>query len=154
MLDRVYAQKEAIASYGVDHELPHLTYPLMSNVIKVLKPFEEITRVFSSDKEIASSIIPTISTLKLYLGKKGNDFGVGTLKDSLLISINERFTSGSKGNICLESSFLQIATFLDPRYKDKFIKNKESLETVISEIINELISLEVVESDAGMYNFL
>ena len=111
MLDRVYEQKEAIASYGVDHELPHLTYPLMSNVIKVLKPFEEITRVFSSDKEIASSIIPTISTLKLYLGKKGNDFGVGTLKDSLLTSINERFTSGSKGNICLDSS-LKYSTYV------------------------------------------
>lgn len=47
------------------------------------------------------------------------------------------------GNINLEEKFLQIATFLDPRFKDKFLKNKTQVN---DDIIDELVQNDEAES--------
>lgn len=85
MLERVYEQRQAISAYSLDHDLPILSgpsYTLMANVIRAIKPFEEVTLLSSQEKEIASCILPTVSTLKSYLSKQQKDAGVQTLKQA------------------------------------------------------------------------
>ena len=143
MLERVFEQRVAISAYSVDGNIPVISsygYNLIENVIRVLKPFEEFTTLCSSDKEIASSIIPAVSTLKIYLGKQNKDAGVQTLKSELEMSLNRRF-GGSVNNIDLNSFELKTATFLDPRYKEKFFSEAAKQE-IIKGCISKLIALE------------
>ena len=49
MLDRLYEQRQAITSYGVENDIPILSsgqYGIIANILCVLKPFEELTKVF------------------------------------------------------------------------------------------------------------
>ena len=47
----------------------------------------------SSSEAIISELIPTVSTLKRYLDKKGNQFfGNGTMKDDLKNNLTTRFS--------------------------------------------------------------
>jgi hypothetical protein len=67
MLERIYEQKQAIAAYSLDHDLPLLngpSYTLIGNVIRAIKPFEELTKLCSQERETASCIVPTVSTLR------------------------------------------------------------------------------------------
>ena len=42
------------------------------------------------------------------------------------------------GNLDVDDKCLKIATFLDPRFKEKFLKDKEQvMETIISELIDD-----------------
>ena len=150
MLERVYEQRQALTSYGADHNIPvmnNYTYTLMSNVIRVLQPFEELTKMASSDKESVSSIIPSVETMKSYLKKSGKDHGIQTLKNSLLEAVEKRFSDG--GNIPLTHPSLEKATYLDPRYKLKFLSPSTG-EKVRKDLIEELLDGESqVEEEAN-----
>lgn len=141
MLERILEQKQALNTYAMEHDIPVLngySYTLISNVIRLLKPFEEITNMCSSDKELMSTVIPTVATLKAYLSKEDKDAGVKTMKLELKNSLISRFGAG--GNMNLQDSNLQIATFLDPRYKDKFIGAEK--DSVMKKMVQELIDIE------------
>ena len=64
------------------------------------------------------------------------DLGVKTMKLDLKSSLIARFST--TGNIDLKNSNLQIATFLDPRYKAKFLSPLDK-EDIIKTMVKELL---------------
>ena len=128
--------------YATKYDLVTLTcqqYNTVSGVIRLLKPFDELTVLCSSDTETASSIIPNVKTTMKYLAQlseSDKDIGVRTMKNALLDSVKKRFpdTESSAGNINLADNNLVYATFLDPRYKCLFTE-----ENKVSDLINALV---------------
>lgn len=73
MAERLLEQKRSISLYVTDHHtLFNLTlqqWCLMEQCIKLLKPFEEITKITSSGISCISEVIPHVAALKKYLDK-------------------------------------------------------------------------------------
>jgi len=64
MLSRLYEQRQAISTYAVDNEISTLTstqWSLVGNIVYVLKPFEEVTKLASADKEYKYKLRDTSS---------------------------------------------------------------------------------------------
>jgi len=76
MLSRFYEQRQAISTYAVDNEISTLTstqWSLVGNIVYVLKPFEEITKLASADKECISYVTPAVTILMTYLSKRNQE---------------------------------------------------------------------------------
>jgi hypothetical protein len=76
-----------------------------------------------------------------------DDNGVGTIKQEILDSLDERF-----GNI-EESPLLLVATLMDPRYKDKMFSSNEVCQKAKDEVLkiyceNESLNTEVQNPEA------
>lgn len=118
MLERLLEQKKAVSLYSTEHGINNLRseqWNTIETTLRLLQPFEEITKIISNTNSNLSEVIPTVSTLKRYLSKTGPEFfGVGTMKDTLLKGLQTRFS-----DICTNKMYL-IATMLDPRFKGAF----------------------------------
>lgn len=119
MLERLLEQKNALAlfvsEYGGFQILSSAQWTIVENVLHLLKPFEEVTKIMSSSEAIVSEVIPTVSTLHRYLAKEGSQFfGVGTIKDTLKENLTARFAE------VRNNDFFVTATLLDPRFKAAF----------------------------------
>lgn len=139
MLERLHEQRQAVTAYAAEHDIPTLTayqWGLVENVIRVLKPFEEITKQASQDSELISFVIPAVATLHSYLSKRQKDSGVQTLKDNLKESLEKRFLKTEHNSMKLDEKFFTFATLLDPRYKTKFLKDPKQVK---QELIKEII---------------
>lgn len=68
-----------------------MQWSMVENVIRVLQPFEEITKITNSDYETIGYVIPAVVTLHSYLSKRQKDAGVVMLKEELKKTIEERF---------------------------------------------------------------
>lgn len=118
MFDRLTEQKRAINIYvsetdGMQH-IHAQRWTLMEDVLKVLRPFEELTREISGENACISTVLPAVMMLKRYVHNETGDHGIKQMKTRLLKSLQDRF-EGSEQN-----SHLVVATSLDPRYKAKF----------------------------------
>ena len=63
MVQSILKQKMALAAYGAEHAIPHLTpnqWDLVEKIVAVLNPVEEITRSISTEVASVSLIIPFI----------------------------------------------------------------------------------------------
>ena len=83
-LSYALARSLAFALYAADHNIPNMSayaFGLIENVRRVLKPFEEITKIASSDAEKISDIFPAVATLHSYLSKGSNDSGFQSMKE-------------------------------------------------------------------------
>ena len=111
MLQSIAEQKMALAAYSTESDIPLLTpyqLGLISKVIAVLNPIQEITKSIATDAASVSLIIPFIRALRRTLEIHDNDCGVRTMKGDMLTSLNRRY-------IDVESnSALVLATLLDP----------------------------------------
>lgn len=146
MMLRLLEQKRAISVYLIDSNIPNLTanqWDILEQLLKLLQPFEEITKITSSGLSCISEIIPHIVTLKSYCTKKSvaeSTLKVSIARTSILQGLNRRFE-----NINCNKKYL-LSTLLDPRYKTKFFKNNVQIETskqlLLEEIeIGEAVSL-------------
>ena len=118
MLQVVAEQKMALAAYATEYSIAQLTanqLDIVGKVIAALSPIEEITKAVSADAASVSLIIPFIRMLSKTMEKHHNDRGVQTMKSEMLMSLKTRFSDIEK------NEHLVIATFLDPRFKDKFL---------------------------------
>ncbi|KAJ8933902.1 hypothetical protein NQ314_013701, partial [Rhamnusium bicolor] len=133
-LERLFEQKRPISLFIADNNvigsLLQNQWQLTENILLLLKPFEEITRRFSSTNCIISEVIPTLVALQKYL-LQNPAHGLGTMKDILISNINERFI----GIEC--NQHYAYASFLDPRFKLVFISdnNKEKLKEEILALV-------------------
>lgn len=113
----------------------------METCVKILKPFEEITRQLSNSNAIISSVIPLIHALKLNLEvelSEGNNLPViRKFLQTLIFEINGRFSELHKMPV------YAIATYLDPRYKFKFFDTMTK-DYVQGEVV-KLIIADVAE---------
>lgn len=94
MLSRLHEQRQAVTAYAAEKDIPTLTaiqWSMVENVIRILQPFEEITKITSSDCETIGYVIPAVVTLHSYLSKRQKDTGVMMLKAELKKAIEERF---------------------------------------------------------------
>lgn len=121
LMERLLEQKRAVSLYTTDHDsLNNLTpsqWELMEQCIKLLKPFEEITKITSSGLSCISEVIPHVVTLTKYLGKE--EIAVRTpnllsMRSSLKAELEKRFDFE-------ENDKYLVATFLDPRFKTSFL---------------------------------
>ena len=138
MLQSVLEQKMALAAYGAEHDIPHLTpnqWDLIEKIVVVLNPVEEITRSISTEVASVSLIIPFIRAFRRTLEDHDNDRGIRTKKSEMLDSLNRRYGDAES------KETLVLATLLDPRFKDKFfsgvhekINAKELLDDKVAEI--------------------
>jgi len=90
----------------------------MEQCIKLLKPFEEITKITSSGISCISEVIPHVATLLKYLEKKETANRTPNLlrmRSSLQNELKRRFKFD-------ENDKYLVATFLDPRFKTSFLR--------------------------------
>lgn len=173
MLSSLHEQRQAITAYAADRDISTLTamqWSIVENVLHVLQPFEEITKILSSDCETIGYVIPAIVILHSYLSKRQKDAGIVMLKEELKKAMEERFFN-STGIIVIcsllqcyffffkinESIFYRyigfkdrkcfvLATVLDPRFKTKFLSDENKVKQwIITELLE--INNTVIEND-------
>jgi len=147
MLKRIFEQKQAIALYSSEHNIPNLTaanFKLIENVIVLLEQFFTVTVEASSDEALISMVIPNLAALERFLSKKQNDEGSVTMKKGMLKSLQARFH-----NVELSKLYV-IATVLDPRYKLTFLK--PNIRAIAKNwIIEEMKSLSPIFENKEKY---
>ena len=143
MLTSVQEQKMALAAYAAENsgvqQLSSHQLDVMKRVIEILSPVEEITRSISADLAAISIVIPYIRILTRALEKNTDDSGIRTMKRELLHSLKLRF------NRIEENKQLSLATFLDPRFKDKFFSSN-----IVKATIKEILLEEMSKLDTGL----
>ena len=98
-LERLYEQRKVVTAYAAEHDIPTLAayqWTLIENILRVLKPFFEMTEGASKKFEKISFVIPATSTLMSYLSKRQKDEGVQTLKEELRKAVEKRLMCTSK----------------------------------------------------------
>ncbi|XP_011707970.1 PREDICTED: zinc finger BED domain-containing protein 1-like [Wasmannia auropunctata] len=138
---------------GTERDIPTLTamqWNMVENVIRVLQPFEEITKILSSDCETIEYVIPAVVTLHSYLSKRQKDTGIVMLKKELKKAIEERFFNSIGFNIKDRKCFV-LATMLDPRFKTKFLSDENKAKQWI---IDELLEINntITKDDENIEN--
>ena len=104
-------------------------FGLTEEILSVLKPFEEISKLASSDTKKINYIISAVATLQSYLSKKRNDSGILTMKEELGIvkkSLEGRFLTNSINLFQIMNVILSI--LIHPRLKAKFLKDEISIK--------------------------
>ncbi|XP_018570949.1 zinc finger BED domain-containing protein 4-like [Anoplophora glabripennis] len=147
MAERLLEQKRASSLYVAEHDdkLTNLTthqWCLMEQCVKLLKPFEEITKITSSGLSCISEVIPHVAALKKYLEKNGTaqrTADLPRLRASLTAELESRFSSLSE-----DPTYL-IATFLDPRFKTNYLGTLEA-ERARQKILLEYLKMTCDES--------
>lgn len=120
MLERISEINEAICLYATTNtKVKPLTASdinILNKCIACLKPFDEVTKTISSADSCMSDVIPLVATMKAVLKNITNVEGVAAMRETLLCEINNRFDYLQKHDGYV------AATFLDPRYKIKFLE--------------------------------
>lgn len=86
----------------------------MEDVLKVLRPFEELPREMRAENACISTVLPAVMMLNCYIHNETDGHGIKQMKTCLLKSLQDRFEESE------QNSHLVVATSLDPRYKAKF----------------------------------
>ena len=117
MVQSILEQKVALAAYATENDLAVLTpyqLDLAGKVVAALQPIEEITKAISADSTSIAVVIPLIRMLTKTLEKHHNDAGIRTMKKEMFKSLQKRFKNIENNEHAV------IATFVDPRFKNKF----------------------------------
>lgn len=146
MLERLDCIKDSLSLYASNNKIEQFNaddWTLIQELVKVLKPLEDITKKLSSQNTCISDVIPLVRALnKIY--------DEDEIQESLNISVSAvlNFVSALKNELDYRFSemdknvLFQVATFLDPRYKGKFFS-----EILIKEIKEKLLTaLETEEN--------
>ena len=139
MLERLYEQRRAIGMFVTDHggiqNLSNYQWELTENILRVLQPFEELTKRFSSDIVSIGEVIVEIRIILHYLAKIEKSQGVQTMKDVLKTAIESRFVNRAH---IYERKNYTFATLLDPRFKKSFFKQQQ-LDIIKKELMIEIL---------------
>ena len=109
-----------------DVEITHRDWQLMEQVIEVLEPFEQATRMLSSSQACISSVIPVITTIINGLEEicSGNEKGVKTMAKNLKNGMEAKFKF-----IETDKKYI-MTTALDPRFKTSFFRFNETTSII------------------------
>ncbi|XP_023212104.1 zinc finger BED domain-containing protein 4-like [Centruroides sculpturatus] len=152
MLERLLEQKRAISLYLTDTvNISNLTaeqWEIVDQLLKLLKPFEEITKITSSNYSCLSEIIPHVVTLNRYCNKAVSSDLAPKLKFMAIAmqqGIKQRFSQ-----IDDNKNYL-ISTLLDPRFKTNFFTNQLQKERARQYIlVEDLVSDYDTSSDESV----
>jgi hypothetical protein len=96
LLQRLLEMKNAIVLYATDHNIQVPTaneWKLMEKVIRLLQPFEEYTKLLSSNNAPVSVVIPAVAVLQHFLNKDDGEksTGVRTMKQEFHDAVKSCF---------------------------------------------------------------
>lgn len=158
MLDRLVKNRNAVMSVLIDHNITSTTIAKkleisasewidMENLTKVLEPFQMATLVICSEDACISMVLPILDRLlKDHMTHDDEDSHlIETFKLNLKNIIRERFKLDydSEGLV----SMRQIASLLDPRYKDldhEFYDSKVAIRNTAKELSERIAPIECV----------
>lgn len=141
MLERMSKINDAICLYAsTNTKVKPLTASdneILNNCIACLKPFDEVTKTISSADSCLSDVIPLVATMKAVLRNVTNIQGVAAMRETLMSEINHRFDSLQKNDAYV------AATFLDPRYKSKFLEPHalQRVKTNLGQVCDEKLEV-------------
>ncbi|XP_047127648.1 zinc finger BED domain-containing protein 4 [Hydra vulgaris] len=148
MLDRLNKLKIPVQLYLAERSdlMPFSTleWTLILNIIKLLKPFFQLTQEMSSEITTLSSVIPNMCSLKKFMSKCQVDLSIQETKNRLTTSLKNRFFSeinDAKSLNILKNRYYVIATSIDPRYKFSFFEDDIKKQAKYW-LINEILSFE------------
>ena len=137
MMERIIEQQDVIRlvlSQGrkVSHLVPTWQdFDVLESVIKAVKGFSDLTDLLSGERRVTCSAIkPLIEVInKNILSPKTGDSPMTLeVKERIRNDINTRYKSEAM------SSLLDICSFLDPRFKDRFSIEDEPVVRLIDEM--------------------
>ena len=150
MLERALTLKRPLQIYTANHDVPILSsneWNLCEKILRILQPFFEITKQVSSEQSTLGDVIPHVVALDRYLSKPGHDSGVQTTKTELRNALRQRLLSclPNKLNVKEDKNYV-LTMVVDPRYKFKFLNNKETAKKWLLEEMQTAVM--PVNSDA------
>ena len=159
MLERLFILKPYLLLLSGLHNMQAAAFPeyewkMVENLLILLKPFFEVTKIVSASKCTLSDVAIHAVALRMHLLDPSTGVGVLTMKDALLVSLENRYFNCDPDphdptHIDLyRSDDFMIATALDARYKLTIIKDqnlKDSLKRKIVEKVKSICRTETRE---------
>ena len=144
MLQRLMEQQAAIAAVLMSGKVRHLMpesdeWVIIEELVDILKPFHHATEVLSAEK------YPTFSTVKPLLYKllekalKVNDGDTSTIKEVKKVIKSDLASRYQSTSI---QKLMNVATYLDPRYKDLPFLDDVAKKMMIDDVQDELVNLD------------
>jgi len=137
MMERMIEQQDAIRLVlSQDRKVSHLVptwqdFDVLESVMKAVKGFSDLTDLLSGERRVTCSAIkPLIEVInkKIVSPKTGDSPLTLEVKERIRNDINTRYKSEAM------SSLLDICSFLDPRFKDRFSIEDEPVVRLIDEM--------------------
>jgi hypothetical protein len=143
MLERLLEQRKVIALYCSDKESPsnltHHQWTVAENVCNLLRPFEKLTKDFSSSIATLSMVIPAVRAINVLLvqsdedeASEASEIGVKTMKGDLIQSLKRRFTDVE------DQSVYALSTLLDPRFKIACFNSQNAAAKAKCDLLDQL----------------
>ena len=105
-------------------------FKVLETLVNVLKPLGILTDALSGERHVTSSaIIPILKYLKEKILKRNEN------DDTLSTSIKQRILTDISKRYELQNDSLDIATLLDPRFKDRYLEKKEDIISLVKKLI-------------------
>uniref|UniRef100_H2ZR45 HAT C-terminal dimerisation domain-containing protein n=1 Tax=Ciona savignyi TaxID=51511 RepID=H2ZR45_CIOSA len=141
MLQALLKQKNVLTYIAQEQStIRAITYnhwDIMASLVRLLEPFDEVTKLVSGHDSSIGQIIPLIYGLQKVLSETDAP-GVGSISTQLLHGLRSRF------GVLTSNNFYKAATVLDPRYKAKFLPEPDTANVVAFIRLHAETSLEKV----------
>ena len=127
MVSRIVEQQQALSAVLAEdrknwHKMPSdAEFSVLETVVGVLKPLSYLTDALSGEKEVtASAVVPLLKHVKAKCTPTtGSSRLAKEMQTTIWSDIEPRYSS----HVVLDT--LSIASFLDPRFKDHYLQDKE-----------------------------
>lgn len=149
MVERILEQQDAIrAVLSQDRKVSHLVpswqdFDILNSVLEAVKGFKDLTDLLSGEKRVTCSAIkPLIEVIhdKIVIPRDDDTTMTTEIKQRIKSDLDGRYQSDEM------SSLLDTCAFLDPRFKDKFSLEDETVVT----LMNEIEMLDELERASGI----
>ena len=116
-------------------------FTTLENLSDVLKPLSFLTDALAGAKQVtASALVPIMK----HVVDSGESRLMKELKDTVRSDLQNRYNIGSP-----VFKTLSVASFLNPRFKQRHLENKEEIVTrIIDECIGSFVSSETVQGES------
>ena len=155
MVSRIIEQQQAvIAVLAEDRKnwyrmTTDTEFSVLEGLVEVLKPLSYLTDALSGEKQVtASAVLPVMKHAESKLSAASTDSQLASeMKQTIWNDLEARYSDAKVSEI------LEVASFLDPRFKDQYLQNKDDIITkIILECTENYGSIheeskEIAESD-------
>ena len=155
MVSRILEQEEAIqVVLSFDRKACHLIpswqdIDVLQSIDRALAPISSFTDILSADSYVTiSAILPVLHLVNNKFLKEAEDDTTSTteIKKSIKDDLNHRYSAEHLGEEI--KTVLQMATFIDPRFKTKYMNTEESTdvkEKLIDEVSSTTMEAQLAE---------
>ena len=98
-------------------------FSVLEGLVEVLKPLSYLTDALSGEKQVtASAVLPVMKHAESKLSAASTDSQLASeMKQTIWNDLGARYSDAKVSEI------LEVASFLDPRFKDQYLKNKDDI---------------------------